>query len=61
MKAIKLEKTVLFREVRNLLVAAYYLGQDAGLKGKMFGHPDCRQERKNIVEILMSEELESQK
>lgn len=54
-KKVKIEKTVLYSGLKNLLIAAYYLGQQRGLQGYRYNHKVCQQERKNILDILMEE------
>lgn len=55
MKKIDIRKTVLFRDIKNLLIAAYYLGQQRGLEKMAYTHPTARKERENIVDILLKD------
>lgn len=54
-KRVDIRKTVIFSELKNLLIAAHYLGQEKGIKGYKYTHPIARKERENLIDILVKE------
>lgn len=52
-KKIKIEHTVLYSELKNLLIAAYYLGQETGLKGHSYTSKTAQKQRENIIDLIL--------
>lgn len=49
---IKIENKVDYKDVKCLLMASYLLGQEAGLAGMRYAHPEAVAERKEIISLL---------
>jgi len=54
MKKIKVEKTIEYDRLKNLLIASYLLGQEMGLRGNMYSHPDCVYQRENLISFIFN-------
>jgi hypothetical protein len=51
---MKIKQEISYRIIKCLVLSAYYLGQDIGLKGHTFAHPDAREERRKLVDFIMN-------
>ena len=49
---VKKEKTLDYDRLKNLLIASYLLGQEMGLRGHTYSHPDCIRQRENLIYLI---------
>ena len=60
LKRIKVEYTVRYESLRNLVLAAFILGQETGLKGMTYEHPKAKEYRNNLVDLIVNPVLEEE-
>lgn len=51
---VELTKKVKYEKIRNLVIAAYYAGQESGLKLKSFSNQDCIDERDRLIKLILT-------
>lgn len=51
---VTVSKSVEYDRLRNLLVASYLLGQEMGLRGFTYEHPDCTMQRENLIHFIFN-------
>jgi len=54
---VTVSKSVEYDRLRNLLVASYLLGQEMGLRGFTYEHPDCTKQRENLIHFIFNGEM----
>lgn len=60
MKKVKVmrSKTIEYNRLKNLLIAAYLLGQETGLRGLTYSNPECVNHRENLISFIFSGETQ---
>ena len=53
-KTIKLEYKIKYESIKRLVMAAFLLGQETGLKGMTYEHPLAKQYRNNLVDLIIN-------
>jgi len=51
-KAVKVTKSIEYDRLKCLLIAAYLLGQEQGLNGKTYSHPESVRQRENLINFM---------
>lgn len=51
-KIVKVKGSVEYDKLKCLLVAAHLLGQEMGLRGFTYSHPDCINQRENLISFI---------
>ena len=59
-KTIKIEYKVKYESLKNLILAAFLLGQETGLKGMTYEHPKAKQYRDNLLDLITDPLLEEE-
>ena len=52
-KTIKLEYKIKYESIKRLVMAAFILGQETGLKGITYEHPLAKQYMNNLVDLII--------
>lgn len=50
---VTLRHDVNYRKVKQLIYAAYYMGQEAGIEGRSLTHPTDVEQRENLVALIL--------
>ena len=53
-KKIKIEYQVSYESLKRLVMAAFLLGQETGLKGMTFEHLEAKQYMKNLIDLIIN-------
>lgn len=56
---VKMTNEVPYERLRLLLICAYMMGQEDGLNGKLYSHPESIRKRENLIEFLYNGELKT--
>jgi hypothetical protein len=54
-KELELRMNVKYEKIKHLILAAYYMGQEAGLCGKTYNNPECQESRQFLVDLILKE------